>query len=245
MVTIVGLVFVTVMGALPVAAQTVAERVLQDLADELVPAGVLIKVGSKAVSDGSVEWRNVTIAMPRIKGRLAVDVIRAVEGVDGDVMITYPKQMRGIAVPVKGLPPMAMTVSGVIDHVIEKPGRAQVHHVRTEQVSIGFANTEPQAKITAQVTEFKLVHTEEIGVPLKASRIRDIPMSGALDLDLKGVLRLLDALVKLGEISTTQAEVGQMVAGPFFEDGSEGSDHLTAKIQLRENGALLINGDPL
>ena len=94
------------------------------------------------------------------------------------------------------------------------------------------------------MTEFVLSHTDDVGVPLQLKRIRDIPMSGKLAVDIKGGLGVLDRLVSLGQVSAQQSEVARTVIGMFAVKGSGGDDHLMFSAQVRENGAMLINGNP-
>lgn len=229
----------------PALAQNTAENVLRDLVQDLSATGAQISKRSHVVLGDQVEWRDVVVTLPRIQGRLELPFLRATELENGSVAINYPDILTGEATPVRGLPAMRMTVSGVINHVIEKPGRAQVHDVKMDGVTVSLVGTKPASKATLSITEFELKHTEDVGVPLRLNRIRDVPMSGTFDLHVFGGLGALDLLIGMGEVSAQQGDFARMVASMFAVKGEEGEDHLNVKIEARKNGAFLINGNPL
>ncbi|WGI22266.1 hypothetical protein [Amylibacter sp. IMCC11727] len=238
-------VVLTLMSFGPVAAQNMAETVLRELVQELGPSGAKISKRSQTAVENGVEWRDVVITLPRIQGRLELPFLRAVEVENNAVAITYPDTITGVATPVRGLPAIRMTVTGAIDHVIQKPGRAQVHDVRMDGVTVTLVGTKPASQAILTITDFDLKHTEDVGVPLRLNRIRDVPMSGAFDLHVYGGLAALDLLIGMGEVSEQQGDFARMVASMFAVKGAEGEDHLNVKIEARKNGAFLINGNPL
>lgn len=68
---------------------------------------------------------------------------------------------------------------------------------------------------------------------------------GTVDLDLKGGIGLLDKLVALGLVPADQGEMVKMMSGMFTLPGGDGSDHLTSKIEMKEGGSILVNGNPV
>ena len=65
---------------------------------------------------------------------------------------------------------------------------------------------------------------------------------GAVDLDLKGGVGLLDKLVALGLVPQEQGQMVKMFSGMFAVPGGGGGDHLTSKIEMKEGGSILVNG---
>ncbi|MEM7439664.1 MAG: DUF2125 domain-containing protein [Pseudomonadota bacterium] len=65
---------------------------------------------------------------------------------------------------------------------------------------------------------------------------------GELNLDLKGGLGLVDKLVGIGLLPAEQAQMAKMMSGMFTVPGGDGPDHLTSKIEMKEGGAILANG---
>lgn len=68
---------------------------------------------------------------------------------------------------------------------------------------------------------------------------------GSVDLDLKGGLGLIDKLVGIGVLPEQQAQMAKMMSGMFTLPGGDGPDHLTSKIEMKEDGAILANGQRL
>ena len=65
---------------------------------------------------------------------------------------------------------------------------------------------------------------------------------GEVNLDLKGGVGLLDKLVGLGLIQQQQGQMVKMMSGMFTVPGGDGTDHLVSKIEMKEDGAILANG---
>ena len=65
---------------------------------------------------------------------------------------------------------------------------------------------------------------------------------GELNLDLKGGIGLLDKLVSLGLLPQEQGQMVKMMSGMFTVPGGDGTDHLTSKIEMKQGGAILANG---
>lgn len=65
---------------------------------------------------------------------------------------------------------------------------------------------------------------------------------GELNLDLKGGVGLLDKLVALGLVPQQQGQMVKMMSGMFTVPGGDGADHLISKIEMKEGGAILANG---
>lgn len=225
-------------------AQSAAETVLQSLVKDFAATGVTITQGSKSVADGSAEWRNVVLAMPRVKGQLKLDFIRAVEQADGSFVVEYPKQMTGVLRPVAGLGPLNVMATGDVSHTVSSAARGAVHVISTDQVLGVLNGANPSSTTTMTLTDFTLEHTADRGVPLRIDRIRDWLFSGVLDVDMKGGFAVLDKLVALGDMSASQAGVARTMVGGFTTQGPDGEDHLRMRVDVRKNGAILINGNP-
>lgn len=65
---------------------------------------------------------------------------------------------------------------------------------------------------------------------------------GTANLDLKGGIGLLDKLVALGLVPEQQGQMVKMMSGIFAVPGGNGTDHLTSKIEMKEGGSILVNG---
>lgn len=65
---------------------------------------------------------------------------------------------------------------------------------------------------------------------------------GAVDVDLKGGIGLLDKLVALGLVQQEQGQMVKMFSGMFAVPGGDGSDHLKSKIEMKLGGSILVNG---
>lgn len=230
--------------ATPLWAQSAAETVLQSFVKDLASTGVTVTQGSKSVSEDSVEWRNVVLSMPRVNGRLQLGFVRAVEQADGSFVVEYPRLMTGTLAPVAGLAPLNLVATGDVLHTVSSAGRGAVHNISTQSVSGVLNGSDPKTYTTLTVTDFKLEHTADRGVPLQLNRIRDILFSGVFEVDMKGGLGVLDRLVSLRKVSTSQASVARAMIGGVTTQGPDGDDHLKLRVDVRENGAILLNGNP-
>jgi hypothetical protein len=65
---------------------------------------------------------------------------------------------------------------------------------------------------------------------------------GEVNFDLKGGIGLLDKLVALGLVPQQQGQMVKMMSGMFTVPGGDGTDHLKSKIEMKEGGVILANG---
>ncbi len=68
---------------------------------------------------------------------------------------------------------------------------------------------------------------------------------GEVNFDLKGGIGLLDKLMALGLVPQEQGQMVKMMSGMFTLPGGNGEDHLTSKIEMKEGGAILANGQQI
>lgn len=73
------------------------------------------------------------------------------------------------------------------------------------------------------------------------SKMPPMPV-GEVNLDLKGGIGLIDKLVSIGLVPEQQAQMVKMMSGMFAVPGEDGPDHLVSKIEMKEDGAILANG---
>lgn len=230
--------------ATPIWAQSKAEAVLQSFVRDFATTGVSVTQGSKSVAQDAVEWRDVVVSMPRVKGNLKLGFIRSVEQADGSFVIEYPRMVTGTLAPVAGLAPLNLVATGEVLHLVSSAERGAVHKISTDSVSGVLNGADPASYTTVKIKNFALDHTADRGVPLQLNRIRDILFSGVFELDMKGGFAVLDRLVDLRKVSTSQADIARTMVRGFTTQGADGTDHLQLRVDVRENGAILINGNP-
>ena len=114
--------------ASPVFAQALAEEVVQEYVSEMAASGVVVALGAKTVSGGTVEWKDVTMTTPQNEGEYKIAFIRA-EEIGGDkVSMTYPKSV-SFKIDPKGEQPamdMIMTLRDMT-HIISGTKDARNH----------------------------------------------------------------------------------------------------------------------
>lgn len=204
----------------------------------------MIKQGSKSVSENTVEWRDVVVSLPRVKGALKLGFIRSVEQADGSFVIEYPRMMTGTLAPVAGLAPLNLVATGEVKHLVPSAERSAVHKISTDGVSGVLNGSDSATYTTLKIKNFALEHTADRGVPLQLNRIRDILFSGVFEVDMKGGFAVLDRLVDLGRVQQSQADFARTMVSGFTTQGADGDDHLQLRVDVRENGAILKNGNP-
>jgi hypothetical protein len=152
--------------------------------------------------------------------------------------------MTGTLAPVAGLAPLNLVATGEVKHLVSSSERGAVHKISTDGVSGVLNGSDPATYTTLKIKNFALEHTADRGVPLQLNRIRDILFSGVFEVDMKGGFAVLDRLVDLGRVQQSQADFARTMVSGFTTQGAEGDDHLQLRVDVRENGAILKNGNP-
>ncbi len=119
----------------------------------------------------------------------------------------------------------------------------------TELLKVGAADDMPVEVSSVTINDLLLdvagvIFTGNGSTTLDNSSFPPVP-AGEVSLDLKGGITLLDKLVSLRLIPEQQGQMMKMMSGVFSVPGGEGTDHLVTKIEMKEDGAILANGQPL
>lgn len=96
--------------------------------------------------------------------------------------------------------------------------------------------------LTLEIAGAKLHGTGDLAIDNTKIPLKPV---GAFDLDLKGGIGLLGKLTELGLVQKEQQQMLTMFSGLFATPGGDGDDHLKTKIELTEDGGVIVNGNQI
>lgn len=116
-------------------------------------------------------------------------------------------------------------------------------------VDLGVGAAAGQSPVDVESVEIRSAALEGLGVRARATGTLDIAgdaatPDGEINLDVTGVLGLIDDLARAGLVPRQQAEVYKMIALQVGRAGDGGPDHLIADVEMRD-GAMIVNGQRL
>ncbi|MEM6618262.1 MAG: hypothetical protein AAF631_03060, partial [Pseudomonadota bacterium] len=117
-------------------------------------------------------------------------------------------------------------------------------------VDLAEAGNSPVPPVQVDTVEITAIELDLAGASFTGTGAATIDNSqmppmpvGAVNLDLRGGLGLVDKLMAIGLLPAEQGQMVKMMSGVFAVPGGDGPDHLISKIEMQEGGAILANGN--